>query len=173
MARSFKRVLFTILGTCSLTDELLQTTFCLVEQALNSRPLTPVGADPSNLKAITRCHYILVEYSTCMPSNVDNKDFDHRKSYARAQSYVEVIYPKWTREYVPTLDRCSKCHLPVVQYLKTGYFGWVVDGILGVSDLQLGLLNSVMAPTASRAPPACTTCSSFPNISMRAGGCYE
>ena len=44
-ARSFKRVLYTILGTRRLTDEVLHTTFYLVENALNSRPLTPVNAD--------------------------------------------------------------------------------------------------------------------------------
>ena len=155
MARSFRRVLFTILGTRSLTDEVLQTTFCLVEHAHNSRSLTPVGTDPNNLRVITRSHFILGECSTGMPSNVDNKDFGHRKSYARAQSYAEVNWSKWTREYVPTLNRCSKCHTPVVQYFKTSYLGLAVDEILEVSNIPLGLWNFVMAPTASRAPLAC------------------
>ena len=43
LVRCFKRVLYTILGTRRLTDEVLHTTFCLVEHALNSRPLTLVG----------------------------------------------------------------------------------------------------------------------------------
>ena len=47
LVRSFKRVLYTILGTRRLTDEVLNIYFCLVEYALNSRPLTPVTADPS------------------------------------------------------------------------------------------------------------------------------
>ena len=41
LVRSFKRVLYTILGTRRLTDEVLHTTFCLEENALNLRPLTP------------------------------------------------------------------------------------------------------------------------------------
>ena len=57
--RSFKRVLYTILGTRRLTDEVLNTTFCLVECALHSRPLTPVSADPSDLGAITSNHFLL------------------------------------------------------------------------------------------------------------------
>ena len=36
--RNFKRVLYTILGTRRLTDEVLNTTFCLVEHAQNARP---------------------------------------------------------------------------------------------------------------------------------------
>ncbi|XP_075258504.1 uncharacterized protein LOC142350541 [Convolutriloba macropyga] len=37
---SFKRTLYAILGNRRLTDEILLTTFCLVEQSLNNRPLT-------------------------------------------------------------------------------------------------------------------------------------
>ena len=47
LVRSFKRVLYTILGARRLTDEVLNTTFCLVEYALYS--LNAESADPSNL----------------------------------------------------------------------------------------------------------------------------
>ena len=46
LVHSFKRVLYTILDTRCLTDEVLNTTICLVEYALNSRLLTPVSANP-------------------------------------------------------------------------------------------------------------------------------
>ena len=38
LVRSFKRVLYSILGTRRLRDEVLNTTFCLVEYALNHVP---------------------------------------------------------------------------------------------------------------------------------------
>ena len=41
--RSFKRMLHTILGTGRLTDEVLNTTFRLVEHTLSSSPLTAVS----------------------------------------------------------------------------------------------------------------------------------
>ena len=47
LVRCFKRVRYTILGTRRLTDEVLSTIFCLVEHALNSRPLTPVSPPPT------------------------------------------------------------------------------------------------------------------------------
>ena len=40
-----KRVLYGILGGRRVTEEVLGTTLCLVEQALNSRPITPVSTD--------------------------------------------------------------------------------------------------------------------------------
>ena len=49
LVRSFKRVSYTILGTRRLTDEVLHTTFCLVEHALHLRTMTHVSADLRDL----------------------------------------------------------------------------------------------------------------------------
>ena len=79
LVRNFKRVLYTILTTRRLTDEVLHTTFCLVVNALNSRPLTPVSTDPCDLNALTPNDFILGEYSTGIPSVFGNNEFNHRK----------------------------------------------------------------------------------------------
>ena len=55
---SFKQILDTIFGARRLTDKILNTTFCLVECALNARPLTPVSANPSDLGAITPNYFL-------------------------------------------------------------------------------------------------------------------
>ena len=78
LVRSFKRVLYTILGTRRLIDEVLNTTFCLVEHALNARPLTPVSADPTDLGAITPNHFVLGNQATGTPSIVGVDEFHHR-----------------------------------------------------------------------------------------------
>ena len=111
MLCSFKRMFYTVLGT--------HTTFCLVDNALNSRPLTPVSAYQCDLNAITPNHFLLGEYSTGIPSVVGNNDFDHRKHYARAQSYANAVWSRWIREYVPTLNRRSKWQTPNDQQLRT------------------------------------------------------
>ena len=77
--RSFKRVFYTILGTRRLTDEVLSTTFCLVEHTLNSRLLTPVSADPSDLGALTPNHFLLGKQARSLPSFIGVDEFDHRK----------------------------------------------------------------------------------------------
>ena len=53
MVRSGKRIFYVVLGNRRLSDEVLQTTFCLVEKTLNNRPLTSVSNDPSEMDAIT------------------------------------------------------------------------------------------------------------------------
>ena len=103
LVRSFKRVLYTILGTRRLTDEVLNTTFFLVEYALNSRPLTPVSADPSDLGAITPKHFLLCNQPTGIPTIVGVDEFDHRKRYARAQSYANAIRARWSITSRPSI----------------------------------------------------------------------
>ena len=154
LVRSFKRVLYTNLGTRRLTD-VLNTTSCLVEYALNLRPLTPVSADPSDLGAITSNHFLLGNQATRIPSIGDDK-FDYRKWYARAQSYANAIWERWLKEYVPALNCRSKWQTPAERHLKVGDLVWIVEesNPLGVTIRLLGLKNSVAVPTASPAPPS-------------------
>ena len=67
MVRSCKRVFYCILGTRKLTDEVLSTTLCLVEQALNARPITSVTDDPEDLEALTPNHFSLGCASAALP----------------------------------------------------------------------------------------------------------
>ena len=108
LVRSFMRVLYTILGTRHLTDEVLNTTFCIVEHALNARPLTPISADPSDLDAIAHNHFLLGNQATGTPSIVGVDEFNHRKRYAHAQFYANANWARWLKEYVPALNRRSK-----------------------------------------------------------------
>ena len=102
LLRSFKRMLYTILGTRRLTNEILNTTFCLVEHALNLCPLTPVSADPSDLGAKTPNHFLLGNQWTVILSIVGVDEFDDGKWYDRAQSYATTIWAGWIEEYVPS-----------------------------------------------------------------------
>ena len=127
LVRSFKRVMYTILDTRRLTDEVLNTTFCLVEHARNALPLTPVSADPYDLGTITPNHFLLGNQATGTPSIVGVDEFDHRKRYARAQSYANAIWARWLKEYVPALNRRSKWQTPAEQHLKVGGLVWIVE----------------------------------------------
>ena len=127
LVRSFKQILYTILGTRRLTDEILNNTFCLIEHALNSRPLTPVSTDPSDLGALTPNHFLLGNQGRSFLSIIGVDEFDHRKRYARAQSYAKAIWSRWIKEYVPALNRRSKWQTPAEQHLKTGDLVWVVE----------------------------------------------
>ena len=46
LVQSCKRLFYKILGNRRLTDEVLRTTFCLVDQFLNSKQLSAASSDP-------------------------------------------------------------------------------------------------------------------------------
>ena len=126
LVRSFKHVFYAVIGNRRLTDEILATTFCLVEQSLNARPLVPASADATDLDALTPNHFLHGTSSSVLPSH-QQADIDHRKCYARAQAYSDTIWYRWLREYVPTLNRRSKWSSHSNRDLKTGDLVWIVE----------------------------------------------
>ena len=68
LVRSFKRVLYTILGTHRLTDEVLHTTLCLVENALNFRYVDQFTR-PSTCKTCTSFPNIFFRAGGCYVVN--------------------------------------------------------------------------------------------------------
>ena len=127
LVRNFERVLYSILGMRRLTDEVLNTTFCLVEHPLNARSISPVSADPSDLGTITPNHFILGNQATGIPTIVGVDEFDHRKRYARAKSCANAIWTHWLKECVPALNRRSKWHTPAEDHHKVGDLVWIVE----------------------------------------------
>ena len=119
IVRSFKHVFYGVLGNRRLTDEILTTTFCLVEQCLNSRPITPVCPEAPDLGAPTPNHFLLGTASSTLPSHF-RPEIDHRKRYVRAQAYSDAIWNCWLKEYVPNLNRRSKWSKSSDRGLKTG-----------------------------------------------------
>ena len=85
LVRSFKHVFYAVLGKRLLTDEILATTFCLVEQSLNAQPLVPASADATNLDALTPNHFLLGTSGSILPSH-QQADVDHRKRSLRSSA---------------------------------------------------------------------------------------
>ena len=106
---------------------MLGTTLCLVEQALNSRPITPVSTDSRELEALTPNHFLLGQHATSFPSLLPGEHFDHKKTYVRAQSYANTIWSRWLREYVPSLNKRVKWHTHSDSTLKTVDLVWVIE----------------------------------------------
>ena len=65
---------------------MLTTTFCLVEQCLNSRPITHVSPEATDFDALTPNHFLLRSASSTLPSHF-RTEIEHRKRYVPAQVY--------------------------------------------------------------------------------------
>ena len=122
LVRRMKRVLYDILGRRRVTEEVLGTTLCLVEQALNSRPITPVSIDSRKLEALTPNHFLLGQHATSFPSLLPEEHFDHKK-----RSYANAIWSRWLQEYLPSLNKRVKWQTHYDSTLKTGDLMWVIE----------------------------------------------
>ena len=149
MVRSCKRVFYSILGNRRMTDDTLNITFCLVEQALNNRPLTPVSDDPNNLEALTPNHFLLGRSFQALPSLVPGDEPDLRRRYTKAQAYANAIWVRWMKEYVPSLHK-RKWNKHTDISLKSGDLVWVID-----NANPRGCYRCVMWPFPCAAPPSC------------------
>ena len=68
VVRIFKHVFCAVLGNRRLTDEILMTTFGLVEHCLNARPITPSSTDPADLDSLTPNHFLLGTAGSTLPT---------------------------------------------------------------------------------------------------------
>ena len=126
VVKNFKHVFYALLGNRRLTDEILSTIFCSVEQSLNFRPLVPVSSDATELDALTPNHFLLGAATSTLPSH-QHADADHRKRYARAQAYSDAIWSRWLQDYVPSFNRRSKWSNQSEREVKTGDLVWIVE----------------------------------------------
>ena len=67
LVQSCKKVMIAISDNRSLTNKALSTTMCLVEQTLNTRPLTAVSDDPEDLTALTPNQFLLGRENASAP----------------------------------------------------------------------------------------------------------
>ena len=82
LVQSSKKVMIAIMDKRSLTDEVLSTKMCLVEQTLNARPLTAVGDVPEDLTAHTPNLFLLGRKNASAPFMPSTERYhDLRKTF--------------------------------------------------------------------------------------------
>ena len=116
-----------VLDNRSLTDEVLSTTKCLVEQTLNARPVTAVRRENAS--------------ASFMPSNERYNDL--RKSFKTAQAYADMIWKRWTQEYLPQWNQRSKWSKEQVRNLKEGELVWLFDDSVKCCEYKLGRITEI------------------------------
>ena len=118
MVRSCKKAMMAIVGNRTLTDDVLSTTMCLVEQILNSRPVTSVSNDPNDLKALTPDHFLLGRASPETPIIPDAQRYTDLQRVIRvSQAYADMIRSRCDREYLPQWNEKWKWNIEEVRQL--------------------------------------------------------
>ena len=140
--RSIRKILGALLKEQSLTDESLRTLMCEVEAVINSRPLTTVSSDPSDLDPLTPNHLLLLR-GGAVPSGVfEESDNNPRRRWRQVQYLADVFWTRWLREYLPLLQVRQKW-TKVMRNLKVGDVVLIVDVSVPRAQWPLGRVIEV------------------------------
>ena len=121
LVRSCKKAMYAVLANRSVTGDVFSTTMCIVEQTLIARLLTPVSSDADDLEALTPNHFLLGNRDVCLPYlSCAEKFFDHRKLFRQSQAYANLIWDRFRKEYLPTLNNRQKWRSTSNEILKEG-----------------------------------------------------
>ncbi|XP_013181006.1 PREDICTED: uncharacterized protein LOC106127472 [Papilio xuthus] len=107
--KSVKFHLKRILGNCNLTYEELNTVLVQIEAVLNSRPLTPLSADPSDLLPLTPGHFLIGRPLTALPAGCYEHHATGRLSrYQHLEHLRQHFWSRWSKEYISELQLRTK-----------------------------------------------------------------
>ena len=109
LIRSVKEVMTGLMSDRVLTDPQLYTLFTEVENIINSRPLTHLSDDASDLQALTPNHILLgLHRNWSYVADTCSKDISSRKKWRQVQALRDRFWDQWKTEYLPTLTHRRK-----------------------------------------------------------------
>ena len=127
LVKSCRKAIYAVLGNRSVSGDVFLTTMCIVEQTLNARPLTPVSSDVNDLEALTPNHLLLGNRNVCLPYLPCAEDFvDHRKVFRKTQAYANLLWDRFRKQYLPTLNNRQKWRSKANETLKEGDLIWLI-----------------------------------------------
>jgi len=107
--RSTKRLLIRTMGTHVLTYEEFTTLLTRVEAVLNSRPLTPLTMDPTDLEYLSPGHFLIGQPLLAVPPRVS---FESRVNLTQRWKLLDqchqAFWRRWSTEYLTSLQGRSK-----------------------------------------------------------------
>lgn len=106
--KSAKYHLNRIVGKAHLTFEEMQTVLCEVEAILNSRPITPLSADP-NMAYLSPGHFLVGTALNGSPCH-DLTDINENRlvRWQRIEQLRQHFWKRWSSEYLHLLQARSK-----------------------------------------------------------------
>lgn len=115
--KSVKSHMKRVLGNTSLNYEDFITLLAQIEATLNSRPLSPLSTDPSDLTPLTPGHFIIGKPLCALPEpNYIDTSQNRLTRYQHIQRLMQTFWKRWSLEVIPELQRRTKWfrHLPTL-----------------------------------------------------------
>ncbi|XP_011859476.1 PREDICTED: uncharacterized protein LOC105556968 [Vollenhovia emeryi] len=107
--KSLKHHLKRVVGARTLSRSEFATLLCKIEACLNSRPISPLRDDPSDLTVLTPGHFLIGRPLTSVPEESLLEINANRLSrWQHVQRMVEQIWRSWSSDYLHSLQQRVK-----------------------------------------------------------------
>lgn len=158
LIRLVKKTLLSVTKQQTLDDENLSTIMCEVEAILNSRPLTTVSNDLSDLEALTPNHLLQLKVQPVLPPGVFNPNYLYaRRRWRQVQYISDLFWTRWVKEYLPLLQERQRWNRTRRNFTKGDVVliidsnaprgSWVMAKGLETRPGSRGLVRSVLLKT--------------------------
>lgn len=108
MIRTVRNVLNGVLKEQTLSDESLTTLMCEVEVIVNSRPLTTISSDSTDLLPLTPNHLLTLRGSPLNLGEFDCSGSYSRRRWRRVQYLADLFWKRWKKEYLSLMQKRQK-----------------------------------------------------------------
>lgn len=116
-----------VLGDRKLAFDDMETLLVQIEGCLNSRPLTKLSDDPSDLQALTPGHFLVTSSLQSVPDvDYEPVPMNRLHQWQQIQKMLQDIWKRWHIEYLQVLQPRSKWIKPPIE-LKENQLVVIVD----------------------------------------------
>lgn len=121
LVRSAKQHMKKITMNACLTFEEAVTLFSEIESIINSRPLSPLSNNPSDLQLLTPAHFLIGESLTSiLEYDVTHLPENRLNNWQKISQIKQHFWDRWKKEVLLQLQPRSKWCQPVLNGLEPG-----------------------------------------------------
>jgi hypothetical protein len=115
--KSVKSLLLKAIGPRTLTFEEMTTYLAQVEACLNSRPLTPLSSDASDITALTPAHFLVGSTLGLVPEPpIDEDPSKLLVRWRQVQQAQQCFWRRWSLQYLNHLQQRSRWRSATVNF---------------------------------------------------------
>ncbi|XP_045452325.1 uncharacterized protein LOC123661407 [Melitaea cinxia] len=146
--KCLKSHLHRVLGNAHLVFEDLYTVLVQIEAILNSRPLTPLSTDPTDLTPLTPGHFLVGRPMTALPTPaLVNVNTNRLTQYERLEQLRQHFWARWHKEYIAELQQRTTWRTSKGQQLQKGALVLIKEEGLPPMKWRLGRIVEVYPGT--------------------------
>lgn len=143
--KAIKFHLRRVIGNVSLTYEEFNTIITQVEACLNSRPLSPLSADPEDLNPLTPGHFLIGSpLVAVVEPDLSELKTGRLNRYQHLTQLMQHFWKRWSRDYITELQQRSRSkNSPLSPNVNPGTMVLLVEDNVPPMMWPIGRVESV------------------------------